>query len=114
MLTAASNANKAATFEIADAKLYVTIVTLSAEDNAKLLKLLCKRFKRSIYWKKYKVIDNRAVEIADLSEEKYIRELLDSSYQESKNSLLLLIIIQKIIMKFVLIHSKNISFQELK
>ena len=79
VLIAAANANKA-TFEIVDAKLYVLIVSLSAEDNAKLLKLLCERFKRSIQWKKYKVIDNRATEIADVSEEKYIRELLDSSY----------------------------------
>ena len=47
VLIAAANANKA-TFEIVDAKLYVLIVSLSAEDNAKLLKLLCERFKRSI------------------------------------------------------------------
>ena len=33
-----------ATFEITDAKLYVPIVTLSAEDNAKLSKLLGKGF----------------------------------------------------------------------
>ena len=39
MLTTANNANKA-TFKIADAKLYVPIVTLSIEDNAKLSKLL--------------------------------------------------------------------------
>ena len=83
LLTAAANANKE-TFEIADAKIYVPIVTLSAEENTKLLKLLCKRFKRSIYWKKCKVVDNRKVEIADVSEEKYIRELLDWSYQGVK------------------------------
>ena len=35
-----------------------------------LLKLLRERFKRSIYWKKYKVVDNRAVDNADASEEK--------------------------------------------
>ena len=32
------------------------------------------------YSNKYKVIDNRVVEIADNNEEKYMRELLDSSY----------------------------------
>ena len=42
-----------ATFKITDAKLYVRIVTLSAEDNAKLSELLGDRFKRSIYWNKY-------------------------------------------------------------
>ena len=47
-----------ATFEITDAKPYVPIVTLSAEDNAKLSKLFSEGFKRSIYWNKYKVITN--------------------------------------------------------
>ena len=77
LLTAATTA----TFKITDAKLYVPIVTLSAEDNAKLSKLLSEGFKRSIYWNKYKVIDNILVQIATANEEKYIRELLDSSYQ---------------------------------
>ena len=60
VLTTANNANKA-TFKITDAKLYVPIATLSIEDNAKLSKLLGKGFKRSIYWNKYKVIDNTVV-----------------------------------------------------
>ena len=38
-----------AAFTITDAKLYVTIVTLTVEDNSKLSKLLNKGFKRSIY-----------------------------------------------------------------
>ena len=37
-----------ATFKITDAKLYVPIVTLKTEDNAKLSKLLSEGFKRSI------------------------------------------------------------------
>ena len=78
-----SNDNKAA-FEITDAKLYIPFVMLSIEDNAKLSKLLGEGFKRFIYWNNYKVIDNRVVEIADNNEEKYIRELLDSSYQGVK------------------------------
>ena len=73
-----------ATFKITDAKLYVPIVTLSAEDNAKLSKLLGEGFKRPVYWNKYKVIDNKVVEIAANNGEKYIRELLDSSYQGVK------------------------------
>ena len=83
LLTTSANANNV-TFKITDAKLYVPIVTLSAEDNAKLRKLLGEGFKRSIYWTKYKVIDNSAVEIADNNEEKYIRWLLHSSYQGVK------------------------------
>ena len=82
-LTTAADANKA-TFEITDAKVNVPIVTLSIEDNAKLSKLLDKGFKRSIYWNKYKVIDNIVVSINNANEEKYIRERLDASYQGVK------------------------------
>ena len=88
MLTSAPIGNNAdetdadsATFKITDAKRYVPIVTLSVENNAKLSKLLGEGFKRSIYWNKYKVIGNLVVEIAADNEEKYIRELLDPSYQ---------------------------------
>ena len=59
MLTSAAvdaNANNtgadSAAFKITDAKLYVPIITLSAEDNAKLSKLLSEGFRRSVYWKK--------------------------------------------------------------
>ena len=80
LLTVATNA----TFKITDAKFYVPIVTLSAEDNAKLSKLISEGFKRPVYWNKYKVIDNNIVEIAPVNGEKYIRELLDSNYQGVK------------------------------
>ena len=66
------------TFTVTDAKLYVPVVTLSIEDNAKL-KLLSEGFKRSVYWNKYKVILNKAYNQND-----YIRELLDASYQGVK------------------------------
>ena len=59
-----------ATFKITDAKLYEPIVTLSAEDNVKLSKLLSEGFNRSIYWNKYKIIDNIEVNIARNNEEK--------------------------------------------
>ena len=51
-----SSAGTAATFTITDTKLYVPVVTLKTEDNAKLSKLLNKGFKRSVYWNKYKII----------------------------------------------------------
>ena len=66
-----------AIFKITDAKLYVTIVTLSAEDNVKLSKLLKEWFKRTVYWSEYKIIDNIPVDVANNNEEKYIRHLLD-------------------------------------
>ena len=64
-----------------DAKLNVSFVTLSAEDNVKLVKELNKGFTRPAYWNKYEVIDNKIVEIAAANAEKHTRELLDSSYQ---------------------------------
>ena len=68
-----SSAETAATFVITDTKLYVLIVTLKTEDNAKLSKLLNEGFKRSIYWNKYKII------FKDYNNE-YIRERLDDSF----------------------------------
>ena len=44
---------------IAEAKLYVAVLTLSIEDNAKLTKLIKEGFKRSVYWNKHKVISNK-------------------------------------------------------
>ena len=54
MLTTATTA----TFKITDSKLYVPIVTLSVEDNAKFSKLLSEGFKRPIYWNEYNVTPN--------------------------------------------------------
>ena len=65
-----------ATFKITDEKLYIPVVTLSAEDNAKLSQLLSEGFKRTVYWNEYKIIDNKLLEIADNNEEKTIRECL--------------------------------------
>ena len=79
-----SSSGTAATFTITNTKLYVPMVTLKTKDNTKLSELLSDGFKRSIYWNKYKVIDNTLVEIAAANDEKYIRELLDSSYKGVK------------------------------
>ena len=103
-----------ATYKITDAKLYMPIVTLSSEDNVKLSKLLNERFKRPIYWNEYKVIDNKVVEIADNNEERYVRELFDSSYQGVKR-LFVLAYNNTTGNNQVSIDSyKNIFFQELK
>ena len=47
-----ANAGWAATFKTTDAKLYVPFVTLSTENNAKLVKQLSERYKRSVHWNK--------------------------------------------------------------
>ena len=105
-----------AALEVIDAKLYVPVVTLSAEDNIKLVRQLNEGFKRPVYWNKYKVIGNKAVEIAAANADKHIREMLDSSYQGVKTLFVLAYdnTIQQLIIKFLLILSKNIFFQELK
>ena len=46
-------ANQVATFEITDTKLYVPVVTLSTQENSKLLQQLKSGFKRVINWNKY-------------------------------------------------------------
>ena len=46
-------ANQNATFEITDTKLYGPVVTLSTQDNSKLLRQLKSGFKRVISWNKY-------------------------------------------------------------
>ena len=103
-----------ATFKTTDAKLYVPIVTLSAEDNVKLSRSLSEGFKRPIYWNEYKVIPNKIVEIAANNGEKYIRELLDSSYQRVKRLFVLVYDNTAVMIKFLMILLRNIFFQELK
>ena len=103
-----------ATFKITDPKLYAPIVTLSAEDIAKLSKLLGEGFKRPVYWNKYKVIDNKVVEIAAANGEKYIRELLDSSWQGVKRLFVFAYNNKEGDNKVSIDSYKNIFFQELK
>ena len=55
-----SNLVGASTFTITDAKLYVPVVTISIEGNAKLSKLLREGSKRPVYCNKYKIIPNKA------------------------------------------------------
>ena len=50
VLVASNVANQNATSAITDAKLYVPVVTLSAQDNVKLLQQLKSGFKRVINW----------------------------------------------------------------
>ena len=67
-----SHLNGDLTFTITDLKLYVPIVTLSIKGIAKLSKLLSGRFKRSVDWNKYKIVQSNRY-----NENHYIRELLD-------------------------------------
>ena len=53
VFVSANVANQNATFEITDTKLYVLVVTLSTQNNSKLLQQLKSGFKRVINWNKY-------------------------------------------------------------
>ena len=63
------------TFTIADTKLYVPVVTLSTQDNAKLLEQLNPVFKRTINWNKYQ----RTVTVQQ--ENRYLDLLINPRFQ---------------------------------
>ena len=54
VIMATNVANQAATLLIIDTKRHFPVVTLSTQDNAKLLEQLKSCFKRTINWNKYK------------------------------------------------------------
>ena len=58
-----------------DTKLYVPVVTLSTEDNVRLLKKSESCFKRTIYWNKFQP------ELKTLPQNRYLNYLLDPSFQ---------------------------------
>ena len=62
-------------FEITDAKLYVPVVTLSAQDNEHQLQQLKIGFKRTINWNKYQS------EPTIKTRNRYLNHLLDPSFQ---------------------------------
>ena len=53
-ITAANNPPTGLEFKITDTKLYVPVVTLSKENDIKLLEQLKSGFKRTIKWNKYR------------------------------------------------------------
>ena len=53
VIVSTNNANQGATFTVNNTRLYVPVVILSAQENAKLLQQLKSGFKRVISWNKY-------------------------------------------------------------
>ena len=49
----ANNPDQDTAFSITDTKIYIPVVTLSTQDNAKLLEQLKSGFKRTINWNKH-------------------------------------------------------------
>ena len=71
-----TNSTGAGKFAITEIKLYVPVVTLSTQDNAKLLQQLKSGFKRTINWNKYKS------NINIFAQNRYINYLINPSFQE--------------------------------
>ena len=69
------SANEATTFVITDPKLYVPVVTLPTQDNAKLLQQLKSGFKRTINWNKYQS------KVTIQAKNQYLDHLIDPSFQ---------------------------------
>ena len=70
---AADIADQQPIFTITDTKLYVPVVTLSTEDNVKLLKHLESGFKRTFNWNKYQS------KITEQTRNRYLDFLIDPS-----------------------------------
>ena len=71
-----TNSTGAGKFAIADTKLYVPAVTLSTQDNAKLLQQLKFGFTRTINWNKYQS------NLKTYAQNSYLNHLVDPSFQE--------------------------------
>ena len=62
-------------FAITETKLYVLVVTLSTQDNAKLLQQLKSGFKRTINWNKYES------SVKTFAQNRYLNYLINPSFQ---------------------------------
>ena len=70
-----SSATGETKFKITETKLYVPVVTLSTQDNAKLLQQLKSGFKRTINWNKYES------NIKTFAQNRYLNHLINPSFQ---------------------------------
>ena len=75
-MTVISSETGATKFKITDTKLYVPVVTLSTQDNAKLREQLKSGFKRTINWNKYQS------KVSIQAPNPYLDYLIDPSFQE--------------------------------
>ena len=70
-----TNSTGAGKFVITETKLYVPVVTLSTQDNAKLLQQLKSGFKRIINWNKYES------SVKTFAQNRYLNYLINPSFQ---------------------------------
>ena len=62
-------------FAVTEAEIYVPVVTLSTQDNAKLLQQLKSVFKRAINWNQYKS------SIKTFAQNRYLNHLINPNFQ---------------------------------
>ena len=70
-----TNSTGVGKFKITDTKLYVPVVTLSTQDNTKLLQQLKSGFKRTINWNKYQS------DPKTYAQNRYLNHLVDPGFQ---------------------------------
>ena len=70
-----TNSTGAGRFKITDTKLYVPVVTLSTQDNTKLLRQLKSGLKRAINWNKYQS------DPKTYAQNQYLNHLVDPSFR---------------------------------
>ena len=83
-----SNDVKATTFATTDTKLHVPAVTLSTQDNAKLLQQLKSGFKRTINWKKYQS------KVTIQTPKSYLYYLIDPSFSRVNRLFCFIVLLQ--------------------
>ena len=71
-----TNSTGAEKFAITETKLYVSVVTLSTQDNAKLLQQLKSGFKRAINWNEYES------DLKTFTQNRYLTHLINPSLQD--------------------------------
>ena len=75
-----SSATGETKFKITETKLYVPVVTLSTQDNVKLLQQLKSGFKGTIKWNKYES------NVKIFAQNRYLNHLINPSFQRDKQT----------------------------
>ena len=75
IIVTADYGDRVSQFAVTDTKLYVPVVTLSAQDNEKLLQQSKTSFKRKISWNKYQS------ELTKQTRDRYLNHLIDPSFR---------------------------------
>ena len=80
IIVAGMTNNQNSIFQINDTKLYVPVVTLSTQENIKLIKQLESGFKRTIKWNQY------LAKTTSQAQNRYLDNLLDPRFSRSKKT----------------------------